>query len=70
MNIEELFNQCSFHEFTKNTIDSCQPFTCGNTDLDEFFHYDSITYHMIMFIHLFNSYHYPCPLPLKTTKVF
>ena len=45
MNIEKLFNQCSFHEFTKNTIDSCQPFTCGNTDLDEFFHYDSIAYH-------------------------
>ena len=37
MNLEQLFETCSFGEFTENTISTSIPFSCGNTDLDEFF---------------------------------
>ena len=44
MNLEQLFETCSFGEFTENTISTSIPFSCGNTDLDEFFSCDSILY--------------------------
>lgn len=44
MNLEQLFETCSFGEFTEDTIATCTPFSCGNIDLDEFFFYDSVLY--------------------------
>lgn len=36
-----LREHCSFHLLTREIILSCQPFSCGNSDLDEFFMKDS-----------------------------
>ena len=44
MNLDELFETCSFSEFTGEIVEKCVPFSCGNADLDEFFRYDSILY--------------------------
>ena len=34
----------TFRVLTREIIDSCQPFSCGNPDLDEFFMEDSANY--------------------------
>ncbi|MBQ6749253.1 MAG: GNAT family N-acetyltransferase [Bacteroidaceae bacterium] len=39
-----LTEHCSFHLLTRNIIATCQPFSCGNADLDEFFLKDSPLY--------------------------
>ena len=44
MNLEQLFETCSFREFTEEVIATSIPFSCGNSDLDEFFSYDSVLY--------------------------
>lgn len=44
MNLEQLFETCSFGEFTEEIIATSIPFSCGNTDLDEFFSHDSVLY--------------------------
>ena len=44
MNLTELFETCSFCEFTEEIVTHCQPFSCGNADLDDFFCHDSILY--------------------------
>ena len=44
MNLEQLFETCSFGEFSENSIATCIPFSCGNADLDEFFSCDSVVY--------------------------
>lgn len=44
MNLEQLFETCSFGEFTEDTLAYCIPFSCGNADLDDFFSHDSIIY--------------------------
>ena len=36
-----LREHCSFHLLTREVISSCKPFSCGNSDLDEFFMKDS-----------------------------
>lgn len=44
MNLTELFETCSFCEFTEEIVTHCQPFSCSNADLDDFFCNDSILY--------------------------
>lgn len=44
MNLTELFATCSLCEFTEEIVTHCQPFSCGNADLDDFFCNDSILY--------------------------
>lgn len=44
MNLTELFETCSFCEFTEEVKVDSLPFSCGNTDLDDFFCNDSILY--------------------------
>ena len=44
MNLEQLFETCSFGDFMEDTISTCIPFSCGNVDLDDFFFNDSILY--------------------------
>ncbi len=39
-----LLEQCQFFELTDNLLDNCQPFTCGNDDLDDFFRNDATRY--------------------------
>lgn len=44
-----LIEQCSFCELTEDIINSCQFFSCGNDDLDDFFHNDATRYsHFLM----------------------
>ena len=31
-----LIEQCTFYELTEDVLATCQPFSCGNTDLDDF----------------------------------
>ena len=39
-----LIEQCSFCELTDSIINTCQYFSCGNDDLDDFFHQDASKY--------------------------
>lgn len=32
-----LSSQCFFSELTDDLLSTCQPFSCGNEDLDDFF---------------------------------
>lgn len=44
-----LIEQCSFSELTEDVINSCQFFSCGNDDLDDFFRNDATRYaHFLM----------------------
>lgn len=44
-----LIEQCSFCELTEDVINSCQYFSCGNNDLDDFFRNDATRYsHYLM----------------------
>lgn len=44
-----LIEQCSFCELTEDVINSCQFFSCGNDDLDDFFRNDATRYaHFLM----------------------
>ena len=41
--------QCSFCELTETVLAACEPFSCGHTDLDDFFQHDAIRYsHYLM----------------------
>ena len=35
-----LSSQCFFSELTDDLLSTCQPFSCGNEDLDDFFKND------------------------------
>jgi GNAT superfamily N-acetyltransferase len=39
-----LDNECTFCEFTKDILNKSNTFSCGNTDLDDFFAKDAIRY--------------------------
>lgn len=39
-----LLDQCSFSLLNEDVIAGCRPFSCGNTDLDEFFWHDAPAY--------------------------
>ena len=39
-----LVEHCSFCELTEDVINTCRVFSCGNDDLDDFFHIDAIRY--------------------------
>lgn len=39
-----LADHCSLHLLTREILDTCQPFSCGNVDLDEFFMEDAMPY--------------------------
>ena len=40
---------CTFHELTDDILSVCEPFLCGNEDLDDFFAYDDTRYaHFLM----------------------
>ncbi len=39
-----LDSQCFFSELTDELISTCQPFSCGNEDLDDFFKNDATRY--------------------------
>lgn len=39
-----LLDACSFSSLDENVINNCQPFSCGNSDLDEFFQHDAPLY--------------------------
>ena len=44
-----LSDSCTFHELTDNILAACQPFSCGNDDLDDFFAHDATRYaHFLM----------------------
>ena len=44
-----LVEQCSFCELTESVLAACQPFSCGNDDLDDFFRNDATRYaHFLM----------------------
>ena len=44
-----LVEQCSFCELTEGVLAACQPFSCGNDDLDDFFRNDATRYaHFLM----------------------
>lgn len=44
-----LIEQCQFYELTEDMLATCQPFSCGNDDLDDFFRHDAIRYaHFLM----------------------
>ena len=36
-----LIEQCTFFELTEDVLATCQPFSCGNADLDDFFQNDA-----------------------------
>lgn len=44
MTIEELLEKCDLCVATEETISRCEPFSCGNDDLDEFFAKDVTLY--------------------------
>ena len=44
-----LNSQCFFGELTDDLLSICQPFSCGNEDLDDFFRNDATRY----------AYYYP-----------
>ncbi|MDO4160536.1 MAG: GNAT family N-acetyltransferase [Prevotellaceae bacterium] len=39
-----LLDKCSFSPLDEDVISKCRPFSCGNTDLDEFFQHDAPLY--------------------------
>ena len=39
-----LIEQCTFYELTEDILSTCQPFSCGNADLDDFFQNDASRY--------------------------
>ena len=39
-----LSSQCFFSELTDDLLSTCQPFSCGNEDLDDFFTNDATRY--------------------------
>jgi len=39
-----IYDDCQFAKVNKGLIDNCEPFTCGDSDLDEFFFKDSLAY--------------------------
>lgn len=42
-------DNCTFYELTNDMLASCQPFSCGNSDLDDFFANDATRYaHFLM----------------------
>ena len=44
-----LSDNCTFHELTDDILAACQPFSCGNEDLDDFFAHDATRYaHFLM----------------------
>lgn len=44
-----LLEQCKFYELTEDILANCQPFLCGNDDLDDFFRNDATRYaHFLM----------------------
>jgi len=44
-----ILEKCSFQELTDDTLAACQPFSCGNEDLDDFFAHDATRYaHFLM----------------------
>lgn len=44
-----LTEQCNFGLLTSDVLAKCQPFSCGNEDLDDFFRKDSVRYsHFLM----------------------
>ena len=44
-----LIEQCTFFELTEDVLATCQPFSCGNADLDDFFLNDATRYaHFLM----------------------
>lgn len=44
-----LVEQCGFCELTEGVLAACQPFSCGNDDLDDFFRNDATRYaHFLM----------------------
>ena len=40
-----LLNNCTFKVYDSELINSCEPFDCGNTDLNDFFRNDSLNFH-------------------------
>lgn len=44
-----LIEQCTLYELTEDTLAVCQPFSCGNADLGDFFLNDATRYsHFLM----------------------
>ena len=43
-----LLNNCTFKVYDSELINSCEPFDCGNTDLNDFFRNDSLNYHSVL----------------------
>ena len=43
-----LLNNCTFKVYDSELINSCEPFDCGNTDLNDFFRHDSLNYHSVL----------------------
>ncbi|MBR6032749.1 MAG: GNAT family N-acetyltransferase [Bacteroidaceae bacterium] len=42
-------DKCTFHELTDEVLAACQPFSCDNDDLDDFFAHDATRYaHFLM----------------------
>ena len=39
-----LLEFCSFQTLTRDILDTCKPFSCGNSDLDDFFMNDALLY--------------------------
>jgi GNAT superfamily N-acetyltransferase len=44
MTLAEFLSRCSFSGLTPELLQSCKPFKCGNSDLDEFFSADFLLY--------------------------
>lgn len=44
MNTVGLFSVCSFELLTKDILDECNRFSCGDDDMDEFFYNDALDY--------------------------
>lgn len=40
MNLEELFQKCTFERVSQSMLEECDSFSCGNEDLDDFFKND------------------------------
>lgn len=40
-----LLNHCTFQIYNSELLDSCQPFDCDNSDLNDFFRNDALNYH-------------------------
>lgn len=45
MTQEELFQSCALTELTDSVLSHCEPFSCNEADLDDFFAHDALTYH-------------------------